>query len=238
MQALLFDLPCQPTVAAGAEPDRGGGHHDAWTVRMGADLVDVAVDVDSGLPRRAAVRRPGDTADVDVGEKHRAVRGGGYRADPERRSDALTVDDCRACVPCVAPCNLVEAAELLEFSPRVDAQNACIISPDVDDVADRHAAREIELRGRDRAPHAVGSAPAQRASVDDGERTTMPVGCERSDRLIAELLGGSLAPDDEQPVAPSGHKHCWSCHDGMLSTRRAPPQQRLGFKVIPGMEAI
>ena len=188
MQALLFDVPCQATVAAGAEPDRRGGHHDARTVRVRANLVDVAVDVDSGLPRCAAVRRPGDAADVDVGEKHRAVRGGGYRADPERRSDALTVDDCRACVPCLAPGHRVEAAEWLECSVGVDAQNACIISPDVDDVADRHAAREIQLRRRDRAPHAVGSAPTQRASVDDGERTAMPVGCERSDRLIAELL--------------------------------------------------
>jgi len=59
MQALLFDVPCHPTVAAGAEPDRGGGHHDAWTVRVRANLVDVAVDVDSGLPSCAAVRRPG-----------------------------------------------------------------------------------------------------------------------------------------------------------------------------------
>src|SRR5258706_14712428 len=103
MQALLFDVPCQPTVAAGVEPDRGASHQDAWTIRMRANLVDVAVDVDGGLPRRAAVRRPRDTADVDVREKHRAVRRGGHRPDPERRSDALTVDDCRACVPCLAP---------------------------------------------------------------------------------------------------------------------------------------
>src|ERR1700687_2842303 len=161
MQALLFDVPCHPTVAAGAEPDRGGGHHDAWTVRVRANLVDIAVDVDGGLPSCAAVRRPGDTADVDVGEEHRAVRGGGYRADPERRSDALTVDECRARVPCLAPGDRIEAAQLLEFSIRTDAQNACIVRPDVDDVADRHAASEIQLRGRDRAPHAVWSAPAR-----------------------------------------------------------------------------
>ena len=55
MQALLFDVPCHPTVAAGTEPDRGGGHHDAWTVRVCANLVDVALDVDGGLPRYAAV---------------------------------------------------------------------------------------------------------------------------------------------------------------------------------------
>src|SRR5258706_13059431 len=99
MQALLFDLPCQPTVAAGAEPDRGGGHHDAWTVRMRANLVDVAIDVDGGLPRCAAVRRPRDTADVDVSEEHRAVRGGGDRAGPKGRSEPLAIDDCPARVP-------------------------------------------------------------------------------------------------------------------------------------------
>jgi hypothetical protein len=60
----------------------------------------------------------------------------------------------------------------------------------------------------------------------------MAVGCERPDRLMDELLGGSLAADDEQPVALSGHKDCWSCHEGMLSSRCVPPQPRLGFDVI------
>jgi hypothetical protein len=64
MQALLFDVPYDPTVAA--EPVRGGGHHDVWTVRVRANLVDVALDVDGRLPRCAAVGRPRDTADVDV----------------------------------------------------------------------------------------------------------------------------------------------------------------------------
>ena len=45
----------------------------------------------------------------------------------------------------------------------------------------------------------------------------MPVGCEGSDRLIAELLVEGLAGDDEQAVAPGGHKHHWSRHDGILS---------------------
>jgi hypothetical protein len=51
------------------ERDRDNGRP-----RVRANLVDVAVDVDGGLPGCAPVRRPGDTADVDVGEKHRAVR--------------------------------------------------------------------------------------------------------------------------------------------------------------------
>src|SRR4029434_10102540 len=91
IQALCFAVPCHPAIVAGAEPDRGCGHHDAWTVRVRTNLMDVAVDGDGRLPGYAAVRRPRDTADVDVGEEHRPVRGGSYRADPERRSDALTV---------------------------------------------------------------------------------------------------------------------------------------------------
>src|SRR5258708_33321882 len=185
MHALLLDVPCHPAVAAGTEPDRGGGHHEAWTVRMRANLVDVAIDVDGGLPRCAAVRGPRDTADVDVSEEHRPVRGGGDRADPKRRSDTLTIDDCRARVPCLAPSDRVEAAELLECSVRADAQNAGIFGPDVDDVADRHAASEIELRDGDRAPQADGRAPAKRAPVNGGERAAMPVWRRRSDRLSA-----------------------------------------------------
>jgi hypothetical protein len=161
MQALLFDVPCRPTVAAGTEANRGGGHYDAWTVRVRANLVDVAIDVDSRLPRYAAVGRPRNTADVDVGKEDRAVRGRGDRADPERRTHALTVDDCRARIPSFTPCDRVEAAKLLECSIRVDPQNAGIVGPDVDHVANGHAAREVQLRGCDRAPHAAGIAPVQ-----------------------------------------------------------------------------
>src|SRR5258708_5525663 len=129
MHALLLDVPCQPAVAAGTEPDRGGGHHEAWTVRMRANLVDVAFDVDCGLPGCAALRRLGDTGGRGGSEERRAVRGGGDRADPERRADALPVDDCRDRVPCLAPGDRVEAAELLECSVRADAQNAGIFGP-------------------------------------------------------------------------------------------------------------
>jgi hypothetical protein len=160
MQTLRFDVPSHPTVAAGTEPDRGGGHHDARTLRVRANLVDVAIDVDGRLPRHAAVGRPRDTADMDVGED-RAVRGYGDRADPERRSHALTVDDCRARIPCLTPRDRVEAAELLESSVRVDAQNAGIVGSDVDHVADRHTTSKIHLRGRHDAPHAVGRTPAK-----------------------------------------------------------------------------
>jgi hypothetical protein len=126
MQALLFDVPRHPTVAAAKEPRRGRGHYDAGTVRVRANLVDVALDVDGRLPGCAAVGRARDAADVDVGEEDHTVRRCGDRADPERRSQAPTVDDCRARIPCLTPGDRVEAAELLECSVLADAQNAGI----------------------------------------------------------------------------------------------------------------
>ena len=177
--------------------------------RMRANLVDVALDTDGGVPCSAAVRGAGDTADVDVREDHRSVRRGGDRSDAERRSDALTVDDCRTRVPRLAPVNGVEAAQLLDRSVRPDAQHAGVVGPDVDDVANRNAAREITLRLRDRAPPTVGSASAKRVPVDDGERAATPVRGERSHRLIGEFLCRCLAGDDEQPLAPGRHKYRW-----------------------------
>jgi hypothetical protein len=188
MKARLFDHPCRPTVAADAEPDCGGGHHGVRTVWVRANLMDVAIDVDSGLPSYATVHRARDTADMDVGEEHRPIRSCGYGTDPERRSDALTIYHGRARVPLIASGDLVEAAELLDLSGRADAQDACIVGPDVDNAADRHTTSEIELRGGDRAPNAVGRATVKRASVDDSEGAAMPVRGERSDRAMDEIL--------------------------------------------------
>src|SRR6266849_9132122 len=85
MKARLLDLPSCPTVAAGAEPGRSGGHHDARTARVRANLVDVAIDVDSGTPGCTTVHRSRDTADMHISEEHRAVRSRSYGTDPERR---------------------------------------------------------------------------------------------------------------------------------------------------------
>jgi len=98
---------------------------------------------------------------VDVGEDDSAVRGCGDRADPERRSHALPVDDCRARVPRLTTRDGVEAAELLESSVPVDTQKAGIVGPDVDHVADRHATSEIHLRRRQCAPDTVGRTTAK-----------------------------------------------------------------------------
>src|ERR1039458_7130368 len=212
MQALGFDLPCRPSVTAEAEPSRRRGHDDVRTVQVRADLMHVSIDIDGGLPGGAPVERSRDTAHMDIGEEHCAVRGCGHGANPEWRSDELTVYQGRACVPRLAPGNAVEAAELLDLSGRVHAQDACIVSPDVDDLVDRHATCETKLRNRNRAPHPVGCATAKRVSVNYGKSAATSVRCERSDGLIGELLVARLAGDDEQPVAPCSHKHRKSRH--------------------------
>jgi hypothetical protein len=161
MQALLFDIPCHPAVATHTEPDGGGGHHDAGTVRVRTNLVNVAIDINGRLPRDTTVGRPRDTADVDVCEEDRAVRGCSDRADPQRRPHALTVDHCRARIPRITPRNVVEAAELLDSSVRVDAQKAGVLRSDIDHVAHCHATREIDLCGRHCAPHTVWRTSAK-----------------------------------------------------------------------------
>src|SRR4029453_17041592 len=107
--------------------------------------------------------------DVNVGKEHGPVRGCGYRANPERWSDELPVYERRASVPFVTPRHGVEAAELVDFAICAEAQDACIVGPDVDDVADWHGARKWKLTGGDRTPLAVKRAPAKRVSVDDSE---------------------------------------------------------------------
>jgi hypothetical protein len=136
MKAVLLDSPRCSTVPTDTEPHRGRRDHDAGMNRVGTHLVDVTVDVDGGFPRHTTVRRPRYATDVNVGKEHGPVRGCGYRANPERRSDELAVYERRACVPFVSPRHGVEAAELVDLAICADAQDACIVGPDVDDVAD------------------------------------------------------------------------------------------------------
>src|SRR5262249_3033984 len=143
---------------------------------------------DGGLPGRTVVRRARNAPNVNVGEQHSPVRGRGDRTDPKRRSYAPAVDHGRTRIPCVSTRDDVEAGELFELSGRAHAQNARIVAPDVDDVANGQTAREIQFRCRDRAPDAVRPAPAERASVDNRESAATPIGRERSDRLTGELL--------------------------------------------------
>src|SRR5260221_14675803 len=51
-------------------------------------------------------------------------------------SDKLAVDERGARVPFVTPRHGVEAAELVDLAICADAQDVCIVGPDVDDVAD------------------------------------------------------------------------------------------------------
>src|SRR5688572_7718835 len=182
---------------------------------MRTDLVHIGLDGNTRLPGHASIRRAGDAADVNVGHEHRSVPGGGHRTDSERRSDAFAVDDRRAGVPRIAPGDLVETIEPVERSVDAHAQHPGIVAANVNDVANRNAAREIHVRGGDSAPGAAGGTPAQRASVDNRECATEPVGCKYADRLPTKLLVDSPV-DDEQAVLPGGHQHRWWCQSSQV----------------------
>src|SRR4030095_1049418 len=212
MKAFLFDLPCHSCVAADAEANRRRGHHDVRTARVSADLVDVTIDVEGGLPGYATIRRPWYPADMDVGQEHRADRSCSYGTDPKRRPNELTIDESRTCVPLVAPSARVEAAELLNPPVRADTQDTCIVGSSIDNVTDRHTTSQVNLRKRDRSPDAVPSTTRQRTPVDDRESTVTTVRCETCDRVVGEFLMRLPIGNDEQPLAPCSYKHHWDCH--------------------------
>jgi len=212
MKALVLDSPRRATIPTDTEPNRGRRDHDAGMSWVGTNLVDITVDVDGGLPGHAAVHRPRDAPDVNVDEEHGAVRGRGDRANPERWPDEVSIYQRRACVPCVSPRHGVEPGELVDLAICADAQDACLVRPDVDDVADCHRACELAVTGRDRHPLAVTGAPAKGVSVDDSESTAVPVWRKRSNRLAGELVVTALACDNEQSIAPGRRKYSWGCH--------------------------
>jgi hypothetical protein len=207
MKAFIFDLPRHSCVAADAEPNRRGGRHDVRTARVSADLVDVTIDVDGGLPGYATIRRPWYPANVDVGEEHRAVRSYSYGTDPKRRPNELTIDECRTCVPVVAPSDRVEAAKLLHPPVRADTKNTCVVGSSIDNVTNCHTTSQVKLRKRDRSPDAVPGTMRQRASVDDRESTVTTVRSEASDRVIGEFVMRLPIGNDEQPIGPCSYKH-------------------------------
>src|SRR5207248_8336810 len=84
--------PPVPAVAALRQPS-GARRVDATVA--GDHPVDVGVDVDRGLPRRALVQRPDDAADVDVDEHDVDVLGDGTgirRAAPRRVPAVAALD--------------------------------------------------------------------------------------------------------------------------------------------------
>ena len=52
--------------------------------------------------------------------------------------------------------------------------------------------------------------------VDDRKDASTAVGCEGSDRLMAEFMVDGLAGDHEQAVVPCGHEDRWRCHDASV----------------------
>lgn len=210
MKTFSFDNPCCSTVPTDTEPSCGSRDHNAGINWVRKDFVDVAVDVDGGLPSHTAVRRPRDAPDVNVREEHGAVRCRGDRANPERWPNVVAVNECRARIPCISPRHGVKAAELVDLASYAHAQSACVVGPDVHVIANRDGARELKIARRDRAPLTVRRASAKRMSIDDGDGAAMPVGRKRSNRPASKLLPTALTGEGQQPIAPRGHKNSWS----------------------------
>jgi hypothetical protein len=107
---------------------------------MRTDLMDVAFDIDRGLPRYAAVGRSRNSANMDVGQKHGAVARRRHRANSKGRSHHLSVDDRRSGVPFAAPFYGVETRQELLRAVGINAQNTRVIGPHEDNVTNRYAA--------------------------------------------------------------------------------------------------
>jgi hypothetical protein len=140
MKSPLFDGPRRSSVATDAKACGRRCYDDLGPAWMCADLMNIAVDIDGGPPRRAGVGRPRNPADVDVGHERGAIAGRRHRTNSQRRPHHLAVDDCRSCVPGVAARCGVKAGQGLLRAVGIHAQDVCVVGSDKDNVSDRHAA--------------------------------------------------------------------------------------------------
>ena len=91
VKASIVDRPGCSSIHADKEANRCRRDHEVRMGRVRAHLVHITVDVDGGVPRRSAIRRPRDAADVNVGEEHAPVRSCRHRAYAKRRANHLAV---------------------------------------------------------------------------------------------------------------------------------------------------
>jgi hypothetical protein len=96
---------------------------------------------------------------------------------------------------------------LVDVAIRTDAKDACIVSADVDDVADCYSAREVKVAVRNRNPLTGRHAPAERVPVYNGESATAPVRREAPDWLTGELLVTTPSSQHEHAVVPGRDKY-------------------------------
>ncbi len=140
VQAVLFDGPRSPAIPADTEARCGSGNDDVGTVRMGTNLMDVGVDLDGGTPRCTPVSGSWNATDMHIGEQRSVVARCGYRANPQRRSDQPPIDERRSRIPLIPPSDTIKPRELLENGICTQPQDACIVRPDVDCIANRYTA--------------------------------------------------------------------------------------------------
>jgi hypothetical protein len=83
--------------------------------------MDVALDIDRGMPRLTGIGGARDAADVDVDQERDVVARRRHRANPERWSHYLSIDNGRAGVPGVAAIDVFKCAEVVLCSFGIDA---------------------------------------------------------------------------------------------------------------------
>lgn len=158
-----------------------------------------------------------NTSDMNIGEQDVPARIGCERADTQRRPYALPIDDSRAGKPRIAPRDVMESIDRFKFAaPVADLQHARIIRSDVNDIANRHAARELEVACGKRGPLAIRCTPRQRMAAGNRERAAAPVRGEPPNRYVRKLVIQRIAADCEQAVVPRRHKYCLASHRSLF----------------------
>ncbi len=95
-KTIALYIPGFPGVPTDAEANSGGGRNNNYqgvSVRR-VHLVNVAVDIDCGMPTSSAVDGARNPPHMDIGEQYGSCCIDRERANAQRRSHALSVDNC------------------------------------------------------------------------------------------------------------------------------------------------
>src|SRR5689334_4888204 len=126
VEPLLLDRPCGSCIATHAKPHRRRSYHDLGPRWMCTDLMNIAMDIDRGLPGQSGIGGSRNSANMDVGQKH-AIACRRHGTNSQRRPYPLAVDDCEPCIPRVAAGYAVKTRQPLLRAVRSNAQDTCVV---------------------------------------------------------------------------------------------------------------
>lgn len=190
---------------------------------MGADLVDVSIDVYSGQPGNTTISRTCDAPDMDIRQQDGAVRGRGNRANSKGRADYPATYQRRSRIPILSPGHCTKAIKQPDSSIRADSQHLLIVCSDIDHVTDGYGACQRKIAGRDRIPRTPRQTPTQRVAVNDSKGSPVPVGHKAFDLLPWPFLMADSVGKGEQPVVPGSGKYGRIGHHRVIAVRAAIP---------------